>query len=465
MKRVLIASTSIAFIVCLFSLESCVVSGLTPQQVADSAKELRGLLPGIQAGLMLAKPDSPTSRALTPGTVSGWPYGADTPGQVYTARGGTTGTVRVPAADYYSIGNDKIYFTLTPDTTLGPSGYFRLILYTYPAFDMSVAYTVEEYLVNSAATWPWNNLNAGGQANSWISLQTAYLDGTTGQRTVVWNSNKVPGQYYAAFSVTDPNPSVPASFSGYHYDDPAPATYAGPMSFSSETSEAINAKNTVVDSDQYYTETSTTVHSGLTKVFKDKKRKWSVDTYIVTRMTEDTTAESKTIRSVGEVGATQYYIDKVDIWKDTGIIKYSSSHDVYYSAVPRGGDPNAGDFETYDVTEDAAGAGTFTGTMEETRGNTKITRDVTIKRDNHYRFQIELKYRSTGSRALPDTVQIPLTRQDLQNLSIPLPLISGNFTGYYEDGSLYGTISATGLSFDVVVTDEGVGVNDQLYPY
>ena len=87
-----------------------------------------------------------------------------------------------PASGNYEYTNlDQVYFTLTPEPTLGAT-YYRMVLYTFPAFDLSVAYTVEEYIVNAAGTesWAWGNLNLAKQRDSWISLTTAYLDGTSG---------------------------------------------------------------------------------------------------------------------------------------------------------------------------------------------------------------------------------------------------------------------------------------------
>jgi hypothetical protein len=239
------------------------------------------------------------------------------------------------------------------------------------------------------------------------------------------------------------------------------------MTYSSNVAEQVQGKGTIVDSAQYYTETNATQHSGLTYVIKDKKRKWSVDTYIVTRMQEDTSAGTKTVRSVTEVGTTQYIIDKVDITMASGKISYTSSQDIYNTALPRGGDPKAKDYVALDVLEDDVGAGTFTGTMKETQADQEIVRDVTIARDNLYRFAVKMKYKSTGARpkALADSIEIPLTRQDLSNMSISLPAISGTFTGYYEAGNLFGTISTTSGNFEVVVAEEGVAVNDVLYPY
>jgi hypothetical protein len=307
---------------------------------------------------------------------------------------------------------------------------------------------------------------------SWISLTTAYLDGTSGTRTVQWISG-VSGQYYPAFAVGTPDPLVPASFDGYRHgeSDTPPTKQPGGMSFSSHVTEQVLGKKTLTESTQYYTEAvSTNLHSGLTYVFMDKKRKWSVDTYIVTRMQEDTspTVGTKTIRSVGEVGSDQYYIDKVDIVAKSGEkISYTSTHDVYDTALPKGGNPKAKDYVFLDVLEDGAAAGTFTGTMKETQGDTEVVRDVKIDRDDHYRFQVSMKYKSSGARpkALGDDIAIPLTQQDLGNLSIPL--LGGRivFNGFFEAGTLYGTLTEGNKVYDLAVADEGVAIDDKLYKY
>jgi hypothetical protein len=202
----------------------------------------------------------------------------------------------------------------------------------------------------------------------------------------------------------------------------------------------------------------------------DKKHKWSEDTYIVTRMQEDASVAvgTKTIRSVGEVGTDKYYIDRVDIVAKSGEkISYTSTHDVYDTALPKGGDPKAKDYVFLDVDEDDVDAGTFTGTMKETQGDTEIVRDVKIDRDNHYRFQVSMKYKSSGARpkALGDDIAIPLTQQDLGNLSIPL--LGGQiiFNGFFEAGVLYGTLTEGSKVYDLAVADEGVAIDDHLYKY
>ncbi len=480
MKTTVKVIGAIAAILAIISFASCGLAAKPSDDVVAAAKELKSIIPGIQAGMSLVKPDNPTDRALDPASLktagastgNNWTYGTDTPAQVYTAASGVSpATVRLPSTGNYELSNmNQLYFTLTPEPTLGAT-YYRLVLYVYPAIDLSVAYTVEEYIVNSAGSesWEWGNLNLSKQRDSWVSLTTAYLDGTSGTRTVQWISG-VSGQYYPAFAVGTPDPLVPASFDGYRTAESAtpPAKQAGGMSFSSNVTEKVNGKKTVTESTQYYTEaTSTNLHSGLTYVFMDKKRKWSVDTYIVTRMEEDTAVGSKTIRSVGEVGTDQYYIDKVDIALVGGKVSYTSTHDVYDTALPKGGDPKAKDYVFLDVLEDGAGAGTFTGTMKETQGDSEVVRDVKIDRDNHYRFQVSMKYKSSGARpkALGDDIAIPLTEQDLGNLSIPLLGGSVVFNGFFEAGVLYGTLTQGSKVFDLAVADEGVAIDDQLYKY
>lgn len=444
-------------------------------QVAEAARELRVLVPAIEAGLALAVPDSPTERAVTPSTLkttgvaNPWTYGAQTPAQVFASAGGTTGTIRLPASGYYeSTSGDQLYFTLTPAT--GMSGYYRVVLYTYPAFDLVVAHTIEEYLVNDAGTesWAWGNLDLSMARDRWISLTTIYVDGTTGTRTLQWSSG-TSGSYYEAFTVSEPVPGSVPTFVGYRKEeltDSPPASRAGSESYSSHVTEQVTGKGTVIDATQFYTETTGTQHSGLTYVIKDKKRKWSVDTFIVTRMQEDTTAGTKSIRSVGEVGTTEYYIDKVDITRPPGgVLAYFSTHDVYNTALPRGGDTNAKDYVAMELTEDGAGLGTYTGTLEETQGKNKVVRDVTLKRDQHYRLAVSLKLKSTTPRGLVDDLSIPLTRQDISSLSIPVPGVEGTFEGYYEAGALFGTITTPDSVYELVVAEEGIAVDEQLFAY
>jgi hypothetical protein len=137
--------------------------------------------------------------------------------------------------------------------------------------------------------------------------------------------------------------------------------------------------------------------------------------------------------------------------------------------VPKGGDPKAAEYVFLNLIENSPGAGTFTGTMEESLGNSKIVRDITVNRDSLYRMVVKMtKNPSTGAKPVADVVEIPLTRQDISNLSIPMiPMsgIDGTFTGYYEAGSLFGTITIPAGMYDVVVTDEGVAINDVLYRY
>jgi hypothetical protein len=453
--------------------------------VVPVVKELRSVLPAIQVGLILGKASTPTSKALDPvnNPPTGWPYGTQTPAQVYSAAGGTTGTVRIPATGYYTMSNgDQIYVTMAPETALGPT-YYRIFLHTYPAVDVSVSNTVEEYIVNSAGTqsWQWGNLDMSLNANSFVSLKTAYLDGTNGTRTLVWNSNQsAPSVYYAAFTVTTPDPTVTSSFVGYRYEEAltSPSATATGMSYSSNVTEEVSGKGTTAASTQYYTENSATVHSGLTYVSTGKKSKWSTPTKIVARMQEDTGAGTKTIRSVGEVSSSQYYIDKVDISKVGGLITYTSTHDVYYSSMPRGlsglgaglprsasVNPNASQGEAMSVTEDGPGAGTYTGTMEKVQGSSKVTYDVTIGKDSSNSPIVKLRLSSTGATALDSAVDLPITGVDLSSLTIAVPALHGTFTGYYESGSLFGTLATSRGTFDVVVANEGVAVDGTLFPY
>jgi hypothetical protein len=92
---------------------------------------------------------------------------------------------------------------------------------------------------------------------------------------------------------------------------------------------------------------------------------------------------------------------------------------------------------------------------------------VKIDRDSFYRFQVSMKYKSSGARpkALTDDITIPLTRQNLSNLSIPLPGANATFNGYYEAGTLYGTLTSGSRTYDVVVADEGAAIDDTLYAY
>ena len=472
MKTMIKVAGAIAAILAIISVASCSLAAGPSKELISAAKELKSIIPGIQAGMSLVKPDDPAERAFDPSgsAPTDWDHGTESPATVY---GSGTTTKRFPSTGgYYHMANgDQIYLTLTPEFSLGGNPYYRLVLYTYPAFDLSVAYTIEEYIVDSSgvAAWPWGNLNLSLQPNSWISLTTAYLDGTFGTRTVVWNSNQTTNQFYAAFAVPDPDPATTASFVDYRQEQSAtpPVKIVGPMRYSSHTTERVLGKKTVTESTQYYTETDDYRHSGLTYVFQDKKHKWAEDTYITTRMEEDTSLGVKKIRSVGEVGTDQYYIDKVDIALSGGKISYKSTHDVYDKALPRGGDRKAKDYVALDVLEDSAGAGTFTGTMQETQGDTEVVRDVKIDRDSFYRFQVSMKYKSSGVRpkALTDDITIPLTRQNLSNLSIPLAGANATFNGYYEAGTLYGTLTSGSLTYDVVVADEGVAIDDTLYAY
>ena len=444
------------------------------QEVVTAAMELQEVIPGITAGMALAVPDDPTARALDPGDIipADWPHGTDTPAEVYATEGGVSpATIRLPASGYYTLDNgNEVYLTLTPETALGTT-YYRVILYTYPAVDLTVAYTVEEYIVNSDGTesWAWGNLDNNKTANSWVKLQTVYTDGTKGTRTVEWNSNAdTVDTWYAAFTVGDPDPADTTSFVGYRYEESAtaPSTVTTTMNYSVHTTESVTGKGAKVDSIQYYTETSTAVHSGLTYVAKDFNKPQLNDISIVTRMEEDTGTGVKTIRSVGEVGTTQYYIDAVDISKDgTGAIVYTSTHDVYDTILPRGVAAAADSGTAIDLTEESAGSGTFTGTLETARGSNKTVRDITISRDTHFRFEVKFKFKEKKSRALAEEFSIPLTRQDLSNLVIDVPLVDGTFVGYFEGGSLFGTISAADKDYDVAITDEGVVVDDKLYQY
>jgi hypothetical protein len=359
---------------------------------------------------------------------------------------------------------DQIRLTMVPEPTLG-SSYYRIKLYTYPAFDLSVANTVEEYIVNSTGTesWPWGNLSLTKQANSYVSLTTNYTDGTVGVRTVKWSSG-TSGSYFSAFSVPEPDPTVTSSFVGYRYEESNNALpLVSGMRYSSNVAEQISGKGAVIDAIQYYTETDVNNHSGVTYVLKDKKRKWSVDTKMVTRMQEDTSVGSKKIRSVVEVGTSQYYIDKVDISLVSGKVVYSSTHDVYNTALPRGVNANANSGNALDLTEDSIGAGTFTGIMEEIDGNTKTFHDVTVNRDNLNKFIVKMKFKSRGPKSLGDQVQVEMTQSGIATFSISLPDINGTFTGSYEQGNLFGKVTTSSGSFDVEVVEEGVAVNDQLF--
>jgi hypothetical protein len=479
MKTAVKVIGAIAAVLMILSASSCGLS-LTPiDELIIAAKELKTVIPAIQAGVSLVKPHDPTERALTPdylkslGATTGnnWTFvhPNDTPEYVYNSVVGT-GTKRFPPSGNYELTNmDQLYFTLTPESSLGAT-YYRLVLYTYPAIDLSVAYTVEEYIVNSvgAESWEWGNLNLARQRDSWVSLTTYYLDSTSGTRTIQWMSG-TSGQYYPAFAVGTPDPLVPSSFVGYRNEDAStpPVKQTGGMSFSSWVTERVQGKKTLTDSTQYYTETDINHHSGLSYVFMDKKRKWSADTYITTRMEEDTSLGTKMIRSVGEVGTTQYYIDKVDRSLVNGKVSYTSSHDVYNTALPRDFDKKAKEYVFLDVLEDSAGAGTFTGTLKQTQGSTEYTHDVTIDRDTSFQYRVSMKYKSQGGRpkALPDAIAIPLTMTDLANLSIPLPGANATFNGFYESGILYGTLTSGSHAYDVVVADEGVAIDDRLYAY
>jgi hypothetical protein len=437
--------------------------------VADSMKEFRSLIPGIQAALALGAPAEATSRALDPigNPPQEWPYGSAAPADVYAAAGGVSpSTVTLPSTGYYTMANgDKVTLTMTPDTTLGSSGFFRIEYYTYPVVDLSVQYTLEDYYVNSNAAWPWGNLDSSGNSG-YIALSTSYTDGTTGERTLVWTSG-ASGAYYPAFTVGEPDPFNTSSFIGYRYEesDTPPAASASGLNYSSNSTEHIKGKaQTVIDSTHYYTETTGTSHSGLTYVLMNKKQKWAFDTQIVTRMQEDTSAATKKIRSVGEVGTFQYYIDKVDISKNAyGQVVYTNIHDVYFGALPRSVGANADEGQSLEVTEDSAGSGTFTGTLEEVMDGQQIIRDVTMKRGATGAFVLSYKYRSGGARGLGSDVELSITEFGLSNISLPVSELNGTFDGYYEAGSLYGTLTTPHGLFDIVVGVEGVAVNDVLY--
>jgi len=117
------------------------------------------------------------------------------------------------------------------------------------------------------------------------------------------------------------------------------------------------------------------------------------------------------------------------------------------------------------VTEDTTGSRTFSGTMEEVVGTTKTVRDITINKDTQNAYQLNIKIKSSGPKDLASDFTISLTKQNLSSLSIALPAVQGTFTGYYEAGSLFGTVAAPGGSFDVAVVEEGVAVDGVLYSY
>jgi len=475
MKTTMKVIGAVAAVAAVLAVASCSISSTPSDELLAAAKELKTVIPAIQAGMSVATPDDPADRALTPtnlkssgaSTSNNWTSGTGTPADVY---GSGAVRKRFPSSGNYEYSNgDQCYFTLVPEPTLGPT-YYRMVLYTYPAFDLSVAYTTEEYIVNSAGSesWAWGNLNLSKQRDSWINLTTVYLDGTSGSRAVRWVSG-TSGTYYPAFAVGEPDPLVTASFNGYRIEDSAtpPTPAANGFNYSSHATEVLQGKKVSTDSTQYYTESTATVHSGVTYVYMDKKHKWAEDTYIVTRMEEDTAAAVKTIRSVGEVGTGQYYIDKVDIALSSGKIVYSSTHDVFKTDLPRGGNPKAKDYVALDLLEDSAGGGTFTGTLVETLGDDEITRDVKVDRDSLNRFQVTMKYKSSKVRpkAITNDVVIPLTQQGLGGFSIPMSDVGATFTGYYEAGTLAGTITMGSRTWDVVVAEEGVAFDDVLYAY
>jgi hypothetical protein len=282
----------------------------------------------------------------------------------------------------------------------------------------------------------------------------------------VWTSG-TSGDYYPVFTVGDPDPLNISSFVGYRYEESntPPTASASGLNYSSSVTEQITGKSkTVIDSDQYYTESTATTHSGLTYIFLDRTRKWAIDTYIVTRMQENTATAVKKIRSVGEVGTNQYYIDKVDISKDAGgKIVYTSTHDVYITALPRSVNALAEEGQSLEVTEDSVGAGTFTGTIEDIAGDQKTVRDLKIKRGSGGQLVLTYSNKRTGPRALADEVEVFLTTDNLGNLSIPVPDLDGTFDGYYEAGSLYGTLTTSLGAFDIVIGVEGIAVDDVLY--
>ena len=112
----------------------------------------------------------------------------------------------------------------------------------------------------------------------------------------------------------------------------------------------------------------------------------------------------------------------MDIAWRGGKISYTSTHDVYDTALPqRRRSQGQGLYVPGRASRTAWALSTFTGTMTETQGDTEIVRDVKINRDNHYRFQVSMKYKSSGARpkALGDDIAIPLTQQDLGNLVDP----------------------------------------------
>ena len=475
-RKINIYAVSAVLAAALFA--ACAPAGqYTALEIAEAVKDLRGVIPAIQAGLALVSPDDPAARALTPanletaGVDNPWAYGTDTPAEVYVAEGGTTGTIRLPASGNYQLNTgDLLYFTLTPETALGAT-YYRVILYLYPSVDFAVAYTVEEYVVDAAESsgiWAWGNRDATGASSGWVSQTTVYTDGTTGRRTTEWTSSS-DGTFYEAFAVTEPDPDSPASFVGYRYEelnDTPPVAQAGAGTWSSETTEVVTGKVGRLESTQFYTETTATTRSGLTYVFEDRKKRWAEDIQIVTRMEQDTAAGTKTVRSVGEiVGGDTYYIDKVDIGLVGGKVTYSSSHDVYGTALPRGGDAGARDYSAMALTEDSAGAGTFTGTLELAIGNQKHLHRVTVARDRHFRFAVTIVFDESTARSFEEAVSIPITRQDIGSLSIPVADVGGTFDGYYETGNLAGTLTTADRTYEVVVAEEGVAVDDVLYPY
>lgn len=435
-----------------------------------------------------------------------------TPEELFTEyRDGTSEVAYVPGenefiSDYYGPG-DELRFVLTRN----PGNIYEVEVYVYPRLDFNIAYTYERYWVGSSA---WSNYESAKLTTvGYEALQTHYVDGSVGDRTVIDEYTFDPtdgaeNKFYPAFSAdsmittltgtlsstsdstSDISGTVPLfdgvtdGISDYVYPDSVTAELPEPSTsvdgeFSSHIEETYNGRQgSKMDSVQLYTELADGSASGVTYASYGRRGRWATTTDSVSRSRryndgDSRVLETRSLTTTGNSGSIWFS----DI-TETTITTAEGEPTTYESVVAYWWGDITSNSElppylqsTVTLTETSAGSGEYTGYNVSGWGPTanQIQEIRLAKGDGRItvtssRWDADISTSSLSGSAVGDQISFTIAT-DSDGFMQPMELThdGGTLRLSYEAGALIGTYTKDGYTEDVMISGDGVGVGNRFY--
>lgn len=451
------------------------------------------------ADLFLADPDD----------VSSW-Y---TPEELFAEyRDGSSNVAYVPGeneyiSDYYGPGDD-LRFVITKPTE---SNLYRVEVYVYPRLDFNVVYVYERYYVGHNA---WSNYESVDLTTvGYETLETHYVDGSVGDRTVIEEYTFDPAdgavnEFYPAFSAdsmittvtgtlsstSESTPDISGTVSlfdgviddldAYVYPD-SPSNEVPDASssvdgeFSSYVEETYNGeRGSKMDSVQLYTELADGSTSGVTYSSLGRRGRWATTTEGVSRSRryddgDARVAETRTLTTTGNIGNIWYseFVETTITTDSDGRTSYERVYVYWWNDITSNTNLVPAYQSNVTLTETSAGSGEYAGYNVYGWGATanQLQEIAFEKNDEAYtvtsnRWDADISTSSLSATAVGDRMSFTITTDD-DGFMQPMELAhdGGTLRLSYEADALIGTYTKEGYTEDVLISGDGVGIGNRFY--